>query len=479
MVSVIDSSAKPFWVAGVAIHGVDSYTIRSPYDDTEVAEISVPGGAEVERAIAAAAAVQGKLAALPAHARAAALAHVVARLDDERERAAQAITADTGKPIRWSRVEVTRAIRNLATASEEAKRLGGEVVRLDSDQVGTGRMGIVRRFPIGPVLGITPFNFPINLVAHKLGPAVAVGAPIVLKPAPQAPQAALMLGELFAETDLPAGAVSVLPVPNGPLLDTLVADERLPVVSFTGSEVGWTIRAEQPRKRVLLELGGNAVAIVHRDAELQMAAEAIVAGAFVQAGQTCISTQRVLVHADIAPEFDAALTLAAEALAVGDPADEATMVGPLISEVAAARVEAWVDQAVAEGATLRCGGSRVGTSFAPTVLSNVSESSNVWSAEVFGPVVSTRTYSDIGEAFAVANRSRFGLQAGIFTNDLHLAMRAHHELVVGTVIVGDSPSYRADPLPYGGWKDSGVGREGIRFAMNEITDTRSLVVPGL
>jgi acyl-CoA reductase-like NAD-dependent aldehyde dehydrogenase len=477
--SVLDLSLRAFLVAGAPVQAPDSHEVRNPYDGTVVARVSTPTEVDVERAVGAAADVAPYLAALPAHVRADALAHVVRRLREEREDVARIITAESGKPLRWARIEVGRAIQNLATAAEEARRRCGEVIPLDGDPIGAGRMGIVRRFPVGPVLGITPFNFPLNLVAHKVGPALAVGAPIVLKPAPQTPLTALKLGELVAETDLPAGSLSVLPLPNGPLLDQLVADPRLPVISFTGSQVGWTIKANQPRKRVLLELGGNAVAIVHEDADLERAAGAIAAGAFIQAGQTCISTQRVLVHAGVAERFNGLLVDAANALAVGDPADESTIVGPVVSNDAAERIQMWVEEAVGAGAEVCCGGTRDGTSFAPTVVVNPSPTSRIWAEEVFGPVVATRTYSDIDEAFATANESRFGLQAGIFTKDLGLAMRAHRELVVGTVIVGDSPSYRADPLPYGGWKESGVGREGIRFAMDELTDSRSLVVEGV
>lgn len=477
--SVIDRTPAPFWLAGEAVQRDDSYTVRNPYDGAPVAEISTPNADDVERAVAAAASVSDELGTLPAHVRSAALAHVVRRLDDDRESLARTITAESGKPLRFARIEVARGIANLTTAAEEAKRLGGEVIRLDGDPVGSGRMGIVRRFPIGPVLGITPFNFPLNLVAHKVAPAVAVGAPIVLKPAPQTPQTALRLAELFAETGLPSGAVSVLPVPNGPLLDDLVADSRLPVVSFTGSQVGWSIRAAQPRKRVLLELGGNAVAIVHHDADIAQAAQAVASGGFIQAGQTCISTQRVLVHAKVADAFRTALVEATQSLGVGDPMADETIVGPLVNEPAAARVEAWIAEAVADGASVVCGGSRVGTTHEPTVLDGVAVASKVWCEEIFGPVVALRTYADVDEAFATANASRFGLQAGLFTSDLALVMRAHRDLRVGTVIIGDSPSYRADPLPYGGWKESGVGREGVRFAMDELTDSRSMVVKGV
>jgi len=282
-----------------------------------------------------------------------------------------------------------------------------------------------------------------------------------------------------AETDLLAGALSVLPLPNGPVLDELVADPRLPIVSFTGSEVGWEIKAAHPRKHFLLELGGNAAAVVHEDADVAAAAMSIAMGGFVQAGQTCIATQRVLVHRAVADEFVAALVERTQGLATGDPFDPETVVGPLVSSAAADRVAASIEAARAEGAELLCGGERDGNTIAPAVLGGVEPQMDLWSEEVFGPVLALATYDDIDTAFAAVNDSRFGLQAGLFTSNIDLAMRAHRELEVGAVMIGESPSFRADALPYGGWKASGVGREGVRAAMEELSDTRALVLRGM
>jgi len=471
-------STYPFWLAGEPVAGEVVAEIRSPFDGRVVATVGQPDSRAVERAVQAAVDAFPVLAQTPAHVRAEALAHVARRLLEERERFAESIVAESGKPIKLARLETVRAAANFRTASEETRRIEGTFGALDGDPIGAGRIGVVRRFPVGPVLGITPFNFPLNLVAHKLAPALAVGAPLVLKPAPKTPVTACLLAELVAETDLPGGALSVLPIPNGPELDALVRDPRLPIVSFTGSEVGWELRAALPRKRVLLELGGNAAAVVHRDApDLDQAAQSIAIGAFAQAGQTCISTQRVLVHADVAEEFTAKLLDATAQLGTGDPLDETTVVGPLVTEAAAERVSAWVDEALDAGARKLCGGEREGNTYAPTLLADVGTDARVWREEIFGPVATVSTFDDIDDAFGAVNASRFGLQAGIFTTDLQVVLKAHRELEVGTVIVGDSPSYRADPLmPYGGWKDSGVGREGVRAAMDELTEVRSLVM---
>ncbi len=469
-------TARPFWLAGTARAAGESYTVRSPYHNEPVAEIGLAGSEDVEQAIAHACDAFQETAALPAHARASALSLIARRIHDEREAFAQMISAESGKPIRWAQIEAARGAVNFQRAAEEAKRFGGELVRLDEDPVGSGRLGLVRRFPIGPVLGITPFNFPMNLVSHKVAPAIAVGAPIILKPAPQTPLTALRLAEIVAETDLPAGSLSVVPVPHGEVLDALVRDPRLPIVSYTGSQVGWEIKASVPRKRVLLELGGNAGAIVHADADVSKAAQNLAIGAFIQAGQTCISTQRVFVHSSIEAEFTDALVELARGLRMGDPSDPETMVGPLVNDAAASRVEEWIEEAQQRGARLLCGGEREGNAIAPAVLAGGEPSARVWCDEAFGPVVALATYDDIDEAFERVNDSRYGLQAGIFTSDIGLAMRAHRELVVGTVIVGDGPSYRSDALPYGGWKDSGVGREGVRAAMEDFTDPRALIL---
>jgi len=453
--------------------------VRHPHDEQVAHSVPVPSAADVEAAVAAAAAVKDELAALPAYVRSNALEMISRRLGEEREELARTITAESGKPIRWARIEVQRTLLNFQRAAEEAKRFSGEMVRLDTDPIGTGRTGWVRRFPRGPVLGISPFNFPLGLVGHKVAPAIAVGAPIIIKPAPQTPLTAVRLGELVAETDLPAGSLSVLPLPNGPAVEELVGDPRLPIVSFTGSEVGWEIKAAHPRKHFLLELGGNAAAVVHADADVAEAAASIAMGGFVQAGQTCIATQRVLVHRSVVEEFTAALVERTRALPTGDPFDDETVVGPLVSGVAADRVEASIEAATAGGAELLCGGEREGTTIAPTVLAGVEPEMAIWGEEVFGPVLALRTYDDIETAFAAVNDSRFGLQAGVFTSNIELAMRAHRELEVGAVMIGESPSFRADALPYGGWKSSGVGREGVRAAMDELTDTRALVLRGI
>jgi acyl-CoA reductase-like NAD-dependent aldehyde dehydrogenase len=473
----VAESTYSFWVAGSARRGDSSYSVVSPYSGEVVAEVGLAGAEDVEQALSSAQASFPEIARLPAHARAAGLSSIAAGIRDEAERFAELITTESGKPIRWARIEVARTAANYQRAAEEAKRFAGELVRLDESPVGEGRVGLVRRFPIGPVLGITPFNFPMNLVSHKVAPAIAVGAPIILKPAPQTPLTALRLAELVAESGLPDASLSVLPLPHGELLDGLVRDPRVPVVSYTGSQVGWDIKASVPRKHVLLELGGNAAAIVEPDADIARAAESIALGAFVYAGQTCISTQRVYVHHSIARPFTDALVEIASDLRTGDPFDPETMVGPLVSDAAATRVSELIDEAQQSGATVLCGGDRDGNAIAPVVLSGGDRGSRIWSDEAFGPVVAIDSYEDLDEAFGRVNESRYGLQAGIFTADIQTAFRAHRELDVGTVIVGDSPSYRSDALPYGGLKDSGVGREGVREAMQELSVPRALILP--
>lgn len=474
------TAVRPFWVAGRAETGDQVFEVRSPYDGTLAAAVSVPTPGQVDRAVAAAQAVSHEAARLPAHVRAEALASVSAGLAGRAEEVARLVTAESGKPLRWSRVEVARAVSTFRWAAEEARRFSGEVQRLDTSAGADGRIGLVRRFPRGPVLGIAPFNFPLNLVAHKVAPAIAVGAPIVVKPAPKTPLPALVLGELFAATGLPDGMVSVLTVPND-RAGELVADPRLPVVSFTGSgPVGWGILDVVPRKHVTLELGGSAAAVVCADyADLERAASRCATFANYQGGQSCISVQRVLVERPVYDEFVARLVTHVEALRTGDPWDELTDVGPLIDLAAAERVESWVGEAVEAGATVLTGGSRVETTYAPTVLADVPTDAKVSADEVFGPVVVVSAFDDVDEAFAVVNGSRFGLQAGVFTRDLQTAFRAHRDLEVGGVVVGDVPSYRADQMPYGGTKESGVGREGVRYAMEDYTYERVMVLTGV
>jgi acyl-CoA reductase-like NAD-dependent aldehyde dehydrogenase len=469
-----------FWIAGSPESSDDIVEVRNPYDGRLVGMTSNATPEQVDRAIQAAADVAPIAAALPAAARAAALDHVSKRLAERGDEVARLISAENGKPIMWARAELGRAVSTFRWAAEEARRFSGELQRLDTDPAAAGRMGLIRRFPKGPVLGITPFNFPLNLVAHKVAPAIAVGAPIVVKPAPATPLTALLLGEILAETDLPTGMFSVLPVPNA-AAPGLVADPRLPVISFTGSgPVGAAIRSAVPHKHVTLELGGNAAAVVCSDyADIDWAANRVALFSNYQAGQSCIAVQRVIVHRSVADTFIEKLVTAVSKLAVGDPAADTTQVGPLINEAAAERVETWVSEAVSAGAKVLTGAVRDGATYAPTVLVNAPADAKVCADEVFGPVLVVSVADSDDEAFALVNDSAFGLQVGVFTTSIQTAFRAHQQLEVGGVIVGDVPSFRADQMPYGGVKGSGVGREGLRSAMDDYTDPRVLVLTGI
>lgn len=473
-----------FWLAGREAAGEETFDVTNSWDGRLVGTVSVPTEAQVEEAVAAAHAVREEFAATPAHLRAAALDHVSKRLAENTEKIAELISAENGKPIKWARGEVGRAVSVFRFAAEEARRFNaGDAQRLDTDPGGTGRLALTRRFPRGSVLGIAPFNFPLNLAAHKVAPAIAVGAPIILKPAPATPISSLVLGELLAETELPAGSWSVLPVPND-RMPALVQDERLPVISFTGSgPVGWSILDSVPRKHITLELGGNGAAVVLADwsseADLDRAAQRIATFSNYQGGQSCISVQRVIADASLYERLVPKVVAAVEAQVTGDPSDAATDVGPLVSEDAAKRVESWVEEAVAAGAKLLTGGKRDGASYAPTVLAEVPAGVTIAGEEVFGPVLTLTRAEGEAAAFAAVNDSPYGLQAGVFTHDLQSAFRAHRALETGGVIIGDVPSYRADQMPYGGAKQSGVGREGVRYAMDDYTYERVLVLTGL
>jgi len=463
-----------FWLAGQRARGATSLDVVSPADGVTVGAASVPTDEQVETAVAAAWAVRAELADLPAHVRADALAHVSTRLLERLAEVAALITAESGKPETHAETEVRRAASTFRWAGEETRRLNPAMMRLDTEPGSEARSAVVHRVPRGPVLGITPFNFPLNLVAHKVAPALAVGAPIVVKPAPATPLTALLLGDLLSETPLPAGSWSVLPVPNE-RMDPLVADPRLPVVSFTGSvPVGWSIRDRVPRKHVVLELGGNAAAYVAPDwrdpDDLAWAAQRIVAFAMGQAGQSCISVQRVYVPRDDLGAWTDLVGTAVDAL------DLAAAVGPVIDERAAARVCSWVDAAVAAGATCVRGGRRHAAFVSPTVLVDVPEDADVLRQEVFGPVLVLVPVDSEADAFARINDSRFGLQAGVFTHDLRVVDRATRVLQVGGIVVGDVPSYRADQMPYGGVKDSGTGREGVGSAMADLTEEKVVVL---
>jgi glyceraldehyde-3-phosphate dehydrogenase (NADP+) len=413
---------------------------------------------------------------MPAYARAAALATIASRIDQRREEFAQAITAEAGKPISDARREVGRALQTFSVAAEEAKRIPGEVVPLDWTPGSDHSVGLTRRVPIGPVLGITPFNFPLNLVAHKVAPCLAAGNPMVLKPAPQTPLTALLLGEVIGSVEVPPGAFSVVPCDNA-LAETMVRDPRFKLVSFTGSAaVGWKLKAACGKKRITLELGGNAGVIIEPDADIELAATRCAVGGYAYSGQTCISVQRVLVHEDVYERFADKFLTCVKGLTVGDPRDERTVIGPLISEEAARRVESWIQEAIGQGARLLAGGARRGPIVEATVLTNVTRGMKVSCQELFGPVVTLSRYKRFEEALTAINDSDFGLQAGVFTQDISKIFEAYRTLEVGAVLANEIPTWRADHMPYGGVKDSGLGREGVRYAIEDMTELKLLVL---
>ncbi|RMF85277.1 MAG: aldehyde dehydrogenase family protein, partial [Planctomycetota bacterium] len=417
--------------------------------------------------------------ALPAYARQAILNHIVRRIEQRHEELSRVLCIEVGKPIRDARGEITRMLDTFRIAAEEAVRIRGEYDPLDISPRAEGCESIIRRFPVGVCSFITPFNFPANLVAHKVAPAIAVGCPFVLKPASATPLSAILLGEIIAQTDWPAAALSIVPCASGDA-EPLITDERVAKLSFTGSpEVGWWIKSQAGRKKVTLELGGNAPCIVDRDADLDYAADRLTIGAFYSSGQSCISVQRIIAHADVYDALASRLVERAERLKMGDPLDEETFLGPLITEDDARRVEEWVGEALAGGARLLCGGKRDGALYSATLLENVASDMKVSCREVFGPVAVLERFDDFKQAVRMANDTEYGLQAGVFTRNLDHAWYAYNELQYGGVVVNDMPSMRVDSMPYGGVKKSGFGREGVRFAMHEMTEPRLLVLRGV
>jgi len=469
------TSTKTFYIAGEWRTGQGTLEVKSPWDGTVVAELGVPTDADIEDAVASAVETFKESRHLPTYARAEALMHISRGIAERVDQIAEIVAREGGKPLKWSKVEVGRAVSTFRWASEEARRFGGEFLPLDTDQSLGSRAGIVRRFPFGPVIGISPFNFPVNLVAHKIAPALAVGAPIVIKPAGVTPLGALALAELFDQTELPKGMLSVLPI-SSERAQKLVEDHRFKKLTFTGSGIGWKLKGLDPRKHVTLELGGNAGVIVHSDADLDNAAGRIAIGGYYQAGQSCISVQRVLVQSEVYDDFVARLVKQVESLKVGDPMDPTVDVGPLIDGGAVERVEAWVNEAVAQGAEILTGGRREGPLYYPTILANTTADMKVRCEEVFGPVITVQPYQTFEEALAEVNNTPYGLQAGVFTSSIERAMLAHRELEVGGVIVNDMSAFRADQMPYGGSKESGYGREGLRYAMEEMTEPRIMVL---
>ncbi len=463
------------WIDGEALE------VRSPWDQGLVGRVTVATRADARQAVHHATASLRRTRALPRWKRREILEDVAAALIEQKERFAQLIVAEAGKPIRLARTEVDRAVLTFKTAAEEAARLGGESLPLDLTEGNEGRWGLVQRFPVGPVLAITPFNFPLNLVAHKVAPAMAAGCPVILKPAPQTPFTALALGEVILKAGWPDEALAVLTLGNADTAWLAEKEDSIKLISFTGSaKVGWELKARSGRKRMVLELGGNAALIVHGDwHDLDGAAARTTHAAFAYSGQSCISVQRVFVQRGIFQSYLWKVVELAARLVAGSPSDEATEIGPLIRLSEAERVEAWIKEAVAGGAKLVAGGERCGSAITPAILSGTKPGMKVRDEEVFGPVVVIEPYDDFEEALADVNHSKYGLQAGLLTRDAGRILTAYRELEVGSLIVGDAPSWRLDPMPFGGVKESGLGREGIRSAIEEMTEPRMLVMAGL
>jgi acyl-CoA reductase-like NAD-dependent aldehyde dehydrogenase len=432
--------------------------------------------AMIAEGIAGAENAAGPMARMASFERQAVLEHCVARFRERFDELAYALCVEAGKPINDAEGEVTRLIDTFRIAAEESTRMSGEVQALDISPRAKGYQGMWRRVPIGPCSFISPFNFPLNLAAHKIAPAIAVGCPFVMKPASRTPLGAIIIGEILAEAELPDGAFSILPT-HRQGSDLFTEDDRLKLLSFTGSpDVGWALKARSGKKKVVLELGGNAAVIVDHDADLDDALERITFGTFYQSGQSCIGVQRIIIHESVYERFKAMLVERATALVAGDPKDRDTFIGPMISESEACRLESWIQEAVSAGASLLCGGERKGAMLEATLLEGVPRDCAAYTEEAFGPIAILSSFGDFGKALEEVNDSKFGLQAGIFTRDLFKMFNAWDELDVGGVVINDVPSYRVDNMPYGGVKDSGLGREGIRFAMEDMTEIRNLVI---
>jgi acyl-CoA reductase-like NAD-dependent aldehyde dehydrogenase len=466
----------PYYLANRPVSANADLPVSDKFTGEVVTRVALANDAAVDEGIAHAVRAVEPMKALASYERRDIIAHCVVRFTERKGELAEALCIEAGKPIRDSRGEVERLIDTFRVAAEESTRMVGEVLPLDISPRARGYRGMWKRVPIGVCSFITPFNFPLNLVAHKVAPALAAGCPFVLKPASATPVGALIIAEVLAETALPAGAFSILPV-RGENAARFAEDPRIKLLSFTGSpSVGWGLKQRAGKKRVLLELGGNAAVIVDADTDLDDAVSRIVTGAFYQSGQSCISVQRVMVHKSIYDSFKTRLVAATAKLVAGNPRREETFIGPMISEEEAARLDTWIRAAVNRGAKILVGGRRQGAMLEATLLENVPKDADVCAKEAFGPVAVLSWFEDFDAALDEVNDSVYGLQAGVFTRDLYRAQRAWDRLEVGGVIIGDVPSWRVDHMPYGGVKESGQGREGVRFAMEEMTEPRLLVV---
>ncbi len=457
------------------IKGTSVLPVVNPFTGEPFAEVCLAESIEIDKAINLAEEAFKKTRVLPSYQRSRLCAEVASGIQDRSEEFAKIIVQESGKPLIYARAEVARSVSTFEIASQEALRLDGEMLTLDITESAHGKAGLTRRFPIGPIAGISPFNFPLNLVAHKVAPALACGNPIIIKPASSTPLTALLLGKIVQNTQAIEGSLSVLPCTSKNAAP-LVEDPRLKMVTFTGSpDVGWGIKKRAGRKKVVLELGGNAGVIVEPDAEIDLAAKKIAFGAFVYSGQVCISVQRVFVHASKHDDFLNSLINETQAFRSGDPLDEKVTMGPMIDLESAERIESWVNEAVAEGAKIQTGGKRVKNYYPPTILTNVNPNLPVACSEAFGPILIVNTYTNFNDAIKAVNNTDFGLQAGVFTNNMNKALGAFNQLDVGGVVINDIPTFRVDNMPYGGVKDSGFGREGIKYSLREMTEIKLLV----
>ena len=467
-----------FLINGEWMPGGKKREIRSPYNGETAGIVSVPDRKTAIGSIGPAESAYVKWRESPSHERSRILRKIAEGIAVRKEEFARTLVLEGGKPLKTARVEVSRAVTTFSVAVEEANRFSeGELVPIDIAPGGDGMFGIARRFPLGVVIGISPFNFPLNLVAHKVAPSIASGNAMILKPASQTPLSALMLGEVVCEAGLPGGLLNILPLSGGEI-EAVIDDERVKKVSFTGSDaIGWELKRKYPKKKVTLELGGNAATIIDEDPpDLDFAASRNAWGAFYQAGQSCISVQRMYVHEKIFDRFISKFVEETRKLRLGDPMLEDTDVGPVIDTASADRIMKWIEDAVGGGATLLTGGNRDGSLIEPTILTDVPPGCDVSKSEVFGPVVHVERYRDFDEALKAVNDSRYGLQAGVFTKDIKKAFKAYGALDVGGVVVNDYPSFRVENMPYGGVKDSGVGKEGVRYAIEEMTELKLMVV---
>ena len=466
----------PYYLANKAVFANTDLNVTNKYTQEVATQVALADASVIDSAIAAAEKAQPAMNKMPAYQRQQILEHCVMRFKERFEELAHALCIEAGKPIKDARGEVTRLIDTFKIAAEEAVRIPGEVIELEITKRARGYSGMSKRVPIGPCSFISPFNFPLNLAAHKVAPAIAAGCCFVLKPASRTPLGAIIMGEVLAETDMPLGSFSILPCSRDGA-DLFTTDDRFKLLSFTGSpDVGWALKAKAGKKPVILELGGNAACVVDHDTDLNDAIERIVFGAYYQSGQSCISVQRIIVHESIYDEFKSAFVEKVSQLVHGDPLDESTFIGPMIAESEAKRLEDWIKQAVSKGADLLCGGKREGAMLEATILENVPNDCDVNSEEAFGPVSVLSKFNDFDEALKEVDNSQFGLQAGIFTRDIYKAHTAWDTLEVGGVVIGDVPSWRVDNMPYGGVKESGLGREGIRYAIEDMTEIRLMVL---